>query len=140
MARPIEQMPLGTGATLREELERLSRHYDGVPVDVSWEGDREVPAGLERLAQSVLAEALRNAHKHARASKVQVKVAGDGSLFVLEVKNDGVGQVQAGHGAGMGLRLAALDALQRGGVVEFGPAESSHWRVRLVVPVPEAEG
>ena len=32
----------------------------------SWEDGIEVPAELEALAQSVLAEALRNAHKHAR--------------------------------------------------------------------------
>ena len=139
MARPIEPAPHASGAKLRDELERLSRHYDGVPVEVSWERDREVPEHLERLAQSVLAEALRNAHKHARASLVHVKVAGDDSLFVLEVRNDGVGSGEPGRGAGMGLRLAALDALQRGGVVEFGPAESSRWRVRLVVPVSEEE-
>jgi hypothetical protein len=37
----------------------------------------------------------------------------------------------------MGLRLAAIEALQRGGVVEFGPEDGADWRVRLVVPVRE---
>ena len=37
----------------------------------------------------------------------------------------------------MGLRLAAVEALQCGGVVEFGPEDGSRWRVRLVVPVRE---
>ena len=36
----------------------------------------------------------------------------------------------------MGLRLAAVEALQRGALVEFGP-EGRDWRVRLVVPVEE---
>jgi len=38
------------------------------------------------------------------------------------------------------LRLAALDALQHGGVVDFGPTGEGEgdWRVRLVVPVAEA--
>ena len=136
MARPLEPRPHGTGAKLRDELERLSRHYGGAPVEVAWERGREVPDELEELAQSVLAEALRNAHKHARPSRVQVTVGGDDELFVLEVRNDGVGRSERGHGAGMGLRLAAIDALQRGGVVEFGTSEASHWRVRLAVPVP----
>ena len=40
-------------------------------------------------------------------------------------------------GAGMGLRLAALDALARGGVVEFGPFGDGLWRVRMLVPFEE---
>jgi hypothetical protein len=35
----------------------------------------------------------------------------------------------------MGLRIAAFEALQHHGVVEFGPTEPSGWRVRLVVPL-----
>jgi hypothetical protein len=34
----------------------------------------------------------------------------------------------------MGLRLAAFEALQSGGVVEFGEREPGLWQVRLVVP------
>ena len=35
----------------------------------------------------------------------------------------------------MGLRLAALEALQIGGLVEFGEREPGTWRVRLAVPL-----
>jgi hypothetical protein len=38
----------------------------------------------------------------------------------------------------MGLRLAAFEALQHGGVVEFGVPQTGHWRVRLVVPAAGA--
>jgi hypothetical protein len=37
----------------------------------------------------------------------------------------------------MGLRLAALEALQSNGVVEFGEREPGTWQVRLVVPDDE---
>ena len=47
---------------------------------------------------------------------------------------------RAPGGPGMGLRLAAFEALQHGGMVEFGTAEPGHWRVRLVVPIAEAAG
>ena len=40
--------------------------------------------------------------------------------------------------AGMGLRLAALEALQAGGIVEFGEREPDVWRVRLAVPLDRA--
>ena len=87
----------------------------------------------------VLAEALRNADKHARPEQLSVSVAAPDGAFVLEVTNDGVDPRRSGTGAGMGLRLAALDALARGGVLEFGPAGDDLWRVRLLVPL-EDEG
>ena len=37
--------------------------------------------------------------------------------------------------SGMGLKLAALEALQLGGIVEFGEREPGSWRVRLAVPL-----
>jgi hypothetical protein len=64
-----------------------------------------------------------------------VQVARSDGTFVLEVRNDGAGP--GSRGAGMGLRLVAVEALQRGGVVEFGLEGESEWRVRLVVPVGE---
>jgi hypothetical protein len=56
--------------------------------------------------------------------------------FLLEVRNDGARE--GTRGTGMGLRLAAVEALQRGALVEFGP-EGGDWRVRLVVPMDEQE-
>lgn len=139
LARPVAPPRPDIGATLREELDRLGSSYDGPPLDVEWDPAVEVPQELEQLSQSVLAEALRNAHKHARPTRVDVRVGAHDGTFVLEVVNDGVDGSHRGRGAGMGLRLAALDALQSGGVVDFGPTgDSDHdWRVRLVVPIPE---
>ena len=134
MARPVDARPRSTGAGLREELERLARHYDATPLHVDWAEGTEVPDALEGLAQSVLAEALRNAHKHATPTTVDVLVGRSEGTFTLEIRNDGAGATVPGPGTGMGLRLAALDALQRGGVVEFGRVGDGDWRVRLVAP------
>jgi signal transduction histidine kinase len=138
LARPLAPPILDTGATLREELERLGRHYKELPLEVDWQPGTEVPEELEPLAQSVLAEALRNADKHARPTRVRVRVGSADGTFMLETRNDGVQAVpRAGRGAGMGLRLAAVEALSRGGVVEFGPEKEDEWRVRLVVPTDD---
>jgi signal transduction histidine kinase len=92
----------------------------------------DVPRHVEPLAQSVLAEAVRNAHKHARPSRVEVTLDRSNGTLTLEVANDGVsGRPKS---TGMGLRLAALEALQVGGFVEFGEREPGTWRVRLAVP------
>ena len=140
LARPVAPPRPDTGATLREELERLGSSYDGPPLQIAWDDGVEVPRPVEQLAQAVLAEALRNAHKHAEPTRIDVAVTSQDGTFALEIVNDGVEENRRGRGAGMGLRLAALDALQSGGVVDFGPTgDAGEWRVRLVVPVPVEE-
>jgi signal transduction histidine kinase len=136
LERPLAPLPPETGTTLAAELDRVAS-APGAPVIVDWPGDISVPPDIEPLAQSVLAEALRNIAKHADATRIDVGLARDSDTFRLEVRNDGArGQ---GRDAGMGLRLAAFEALQHGGVVEFGPVGEQGWRVRLVVPLAPDE-
>jgi len=110
--RPLGRAPRATQTTFLAEVDRLSRMHPD---------------------QSILAEAVRNAHKHADPQRVRVRVGRRDGALVLEVANDGV--IGSPARAGMGLRLAALEALQYGGVVEFGEREPGTWQVRLVVPV-----
>jgi len=135
LERPLA--PLGhrtsPAQTLADELERAAQAPPPAPrLTVRWEPGVIVPPAAEPLAQAVLAEALRNVAKHARATSVQVHVGAGEDTFTLEVRNDGV---RSGvRGAGMGLRLASFEALQHGGVVDFGSPAAGQWRVRLVVP------
>src|SRR5215211_126882 len=122
----------------REIHERVVQRLFGVSLVLDWPEGVEVPDELEPLAQSVLAEALRNADKHAHPTSVRVQVTRSDGTFVLEVRNDGARPGARSTGTGMGLRLAAVEALQRGGVVEFGLEGGSEWRVRLLLPVGEA--
>jgi signal transduction histidine kinase len=139
LQRPLGRPARETGTTLAAELERLSvEHAD---LGLRLEGDvPEVPPELEPLAQSVLTEAVRNVRKHAVASEITVRVRREDGVFVLEIFNDGVTGRRAPGAPGMGLRLAALEAIHVGGVVEFGPRPSGRWQVRLAVPTlaPEA--
>jgi signal transduction histidine kinase len=132
LTRPLAVEPPDTRATVREELERLARRWAQPPLVVRWGEDAVVPAELEPLAVSVAGEALRNVRKHAQPTRVEVRVDSSDGVFVLEVLNDGVRD--ATPGTGMGLRLAAFEALQRGGVLEFGAPGPGRWHVRLVVP------
>jgi signal transduction histidine kinase len=134
LERPlVPAVPLSR-TTLAEEVARLSApELPSANVTVDWPDGVVVPADVEPLAQTVLAEALRNVDKHASATRVHVTLASDADTFTLTVHNDGV--EEAVRGDGMGLRLAAAEALQHGGVVEFGPAEPGCWRVRLVLPL-----
>lgn len=141
LERPLAPVVQTTATTLAAEVARIAEADSaqdgspGLPLAVDWPEDVVVPMDVEPLAQSVFAEALRNIAKHASPTRVHVSVSSGADTFALEVRNDGVGS--GARGAGMGLRLAAFEALQHGGMVEFGTAEPGHWRVRLVVPIAE---
>lgn len=131
MQRPLGPPPRATPLCFADELRLQAGLHPEMKIEYRSVG--EVPAELDPLAQSVLAEALRNVRKHAHANTVSVRTQCDADAFELEVQNDGVESVVR-HRPGMGLRLAGFEALQAGGVVEFGPAGAGSWRVRLVVP------
>lgn len=138
LERSLEPTAEPAATTLRAELGRLGRQYKAVPISVEWADGAEVPNGLEPLAVSVLGEALRNAEKHADPTEVRIAIASVDGAFALEIRNDGI-RDQPGRGSGLGLRLAAYESMQRGGMLEFG-AEDDEWRVRLVLPAGEVEG
>ena len=133
LTRPVATQRRPAKASLSEVLERLPQRRPEIRVE--WEEGVLVPADLEPVAQSVLTEALTNADRHSKPSEIEVRVASDGETFTLAVENDGAGDGRATRGGGLGLRLAALEALRYEGLVEFGAAPGGRWRVRLVVPV-----
>ncbi len=133
LQRPLGRTPRETHTTAAAELARLAEQSQGVDLEV--EGPvPEIPAALEPLVQSVLAEAVRNVRKHARARSVIVRVRRSDGVLVVEVENDGVGERRPVGPPGMGLRIAALEALHAGGVLEFGERAPGRWQVRLAVP------
>ena len=119
-------------------MQRLGTAHPELGIVLESGAPGDVPTALEPLAQSVLTEAVRNAQKHARPTRVAVRVTRGDGTFALEVINDGVAGGR--RRAGMGLRLAALEALQSGGVVEFGERGPGRWQVRLVVPDGSDDG
>jgi GAF domain-containing protein len=85
-----------------------------VPVDVDVPLDRLDPA-IEASAYFVVAEALTNVAKHARARRATVSAAVAGGRLELAVHDDGVGTADPnGHGLlGLADRLASLDGSLR---------------------------
>ena len=110
----------------------VSRRAERTPeLFVSWPDSASVPEHLEPLAQAVFLEALRNCEKHSDAGRIDVRVAGPDD-FELEVTNDGTLATSSGAGAGLGLRLLTLEALQHDALVEFGALPGGRWHIRLV--------
>jgi signal transduction histidine kinase len=133
LQRPLGHSSRPTAVTFSEELERVRGLHPDLDIVLEDGAAEDVPSNLEALAQSILVEAVRNARKHADATRVGVSLGNDRGTFVLEVRNDGAHLHDGGRG-GVGLRLATLEALQHGGVLEYGESEPGAWQVRLVVP------
>jgi signal transduction histidine kinase len=134
--RPLAPPDLDDSAlTFAQELERIRRQPGQTPLSIRWQDGCVVPASYEPLLQSVLHEALRNADKHARASEIEVDLRANAEALYMTVVNDGVSAGPGRRGAGVGLRLCAMEALRVAGVLEFGAKGADRWRVRLVLPL-----
>lgn len=128
--------PSVPGRTLPNELARLAQDNPELGIDATGVEPIEVPAALEPLLQSVLRESIRNAHKHSSPTRVEVRLGRAHGALTLEVQNDGVPEEPRAAIPGMGLRLAAFDALEHGGFIECGARGGGTWLVKLVVAEP----
>jgi signal transduction histidine kinase len=104
-----------------------------LPVAVEVTAER-LPAELEATAYFIVAEALTNAAKHARASSAHVAVLVDGAVLRLAVRDDGVGGARTDGSSGLlGLhdRAAALNGVLR---IESAPGEGTV--IAATIPIP----
>jgi signal transduction histidine kinase len=98
---------------------------------------RELPAGLDLTAYRIVQEAVTNVRRHARATRVAVRVAYDEDELRLEVVDDGAGpgEERAVNGTGHGLVGMRERAALYGGTVEAGADPGRGFAVRAVLPV-----
>jgi signal transduction histidine kinase len=81
-------------------------------VDLSVDAAPRPPESIEIGVYYAIAEAMTNATKHSRATRIVVNVATRGSLVRATIEDDGIGGAQRGAGSGLvGLadRIEALD-------------------------------
>ena len=89
-----------TEAGLGPALRALARRSD-VPIDVDVRLDERLPTPVEAAAYYIASEALTNVAKHAHANVVELIAAHDNGVLTLEVRDDGIGGVDAGRGSGI---------------------------------------
>jgi signal transduction histidine kinase len=101
-----------------------------IPVDVAIAG--RWPPAAEANAYFVVAEALTNVVRHARAARVRVTAEGARGRLAVEVADDGVGGADPGRGSGLrGIRdrLAAA-----GGTLAIESRAGAGTRIRAELP------
>jgi signal transduction histidine kinase len=127
-----------TDRGLRAALEALATRSP-LTVELGEVPPGRLPTPVETSAYFVAAEALTNAAKHARCSRVDVGVRVHNGSATVEVHDDGVGG--ADPSAGSGLRGLADRVSALGGRLEVdSPAgEGTRVRARIALSAPETD-
>jgi signal transduction histidine kinase len=134
MARGIHPATLTEGG-LRPALRALARR-SATPVDVACPEAR-LPERVEVSVYYVVAEALTNAAKHARASAVTVAVEAAGDVLRVAVRDDGIGGADFTRGTGLVGLKDRVEAL--GGRITVDSPYAAGTAVRVELPITDAD-
>ena len=99
ISRGIHPATLSTGG-LRAAFKTLARRSP-VPVNLDITIEQRLPESVEVAAYYVVAEALTNAAKHARASEVKVQAGVTDKSLDLLIADDGIGGADSSKGSGL---------------------------------------
>ncbi len=131
---PLDAQP---GLARAEELLASARSA-GLSARLDVDGSpRALPAGVDVSLYRILQEALTNVLKHARATRVDVRVRYDADAVRLEVTDDGAALGSSPDGAdGHGLLGMRERAALYGGTLDSGRLPDRGYRVAATIPLP----
>jgi signal transduction histidine kinase len=131
IARGIHPAVL-TERGLAPALKTLARR-SAVPVDLHVHVEQRLPEPVEVSAYYVIAEALGNAAKHARASTVSVLAEVSGNVLLLIVRDDGAGGAGFTRGTGLAGLKDRVEAL--GGRIFLDSSRGAGTSLRVELPL-----
>ncbi len=135
--------PRGLVAALREYVERM-REQTGLDIRLEAPGEIRLSPAAETQVIRIVQEALTNVRKHARATRVWVRFAREGTGTLVTVSDDGQGfdlaQVQSAPGARFGLVTMRERAESVGGTLTVDTAPGRGTTVRVFIPGGETDG
>jgi signal transduction histidine kinase len=107
-----------------------------VPIELAELPSARVDPAAEATAYYVVAEAVANGQKHARASTIRIRAAVADRALQIEVVDDGVGG--ATETAGLGLQGLRDRVEATGGSFELESAPGRGTRIAALIPIPAA--
>ncbi|HEX3362962.1 MAG TPA: sensor histidine kinase, partial [Solirubrobacterales bacterium] len=131
ISRGIHPAILSQGG-LAPALRTLARRSQ-VPVELTVGAEEPLPAQLEVAAYYVVAEALANVAKHARAESAWVDLERSNGELRLRVRDDGVGGADPARGSGL---IGLSDRVQAvGGAVAVESPPGGGTRLEVTLPI-----
>lgn len=127
------------GKRLSEGLVELLQELQvKVPMDITWEMDEEIrlPKGIEDHLFRIVQEALSNALRHSKASKLEAKLLQRSDGVRLSIKDDGVGfELNAKKHASYGIVSMKERVNEIGGSLHIITAPDRGTRIEIRVPI-----
>jgi signal transduction histidine kinase len=112
-------------------LEMLARRGT-IPVVLHLELERRISESAEVAAYYVVAEAMTNTTRHARASGMDIDVRVDGGKLVLSIRDDGVGGADTSNGSGLIGLIDRVEAL--GGNLRIASPSGGGTALHITIP------
>jgi signal transduction histidine kinase len=131
LARGIHPVVL-TERGLGPALEALQMRAT-IPVDITEVPAERLPPSVEAAAYYVVAEAITNVAKYARAASATVAVRRSNGVATVTVSDDGVGGADPDHGSGLRGLAARVEALNGRVDVDSPPAGGT--RITAEIPL-----
>jgi signal transduction histidine kinase len=126
---PVVLTERGLGPALDSLLARAP-----VPVEIVEIPDERLAPSVEAAAYYVVAEAITNVGKYARASGATVGVSRSHTRATVTVCDDGVGGADANHGSGLHGLAARVESLNGRLDVDSPPGRGT--RIKAEIPLP----
>jgi signal transduction histidine kinase len=124
---PAPLIERGLGAAAQDLVDRLP-----LPTRLSLHVNGATPDPVSSAAYFILAEALANAIKHARATKLFVDLAQHDHVLRIEVSDDGIGGVGADGGVGLRSIADRVDVL--GGKLNIHSPKGAGTKIVVELP------
>jgi PAS domain S-box-containing protein len=132
--RPESLEKEGLVGALAKHTAALRARY-GIAVDEISGPEPEAPIAVKEALLRIAQEALNNTAKHARASRIELRLESAGDSLVAEIRDDGAGFDAGAQFPGhLGLQSMRERALRLGGTVEIISSSGQGTMVRATIP------
>jgi GAF domain-containing protein len=121
----------GLGPSLRVLAQRSP-----IPVELSMDSEERRAEPVEIAVYYTISEALTNAAKHSRATRIAVAVTAEGSTLRATIEDDGVGGAVAGASSGLTGLIDRVEAL--GGRFRLDSPPGGGTRIAIELPLGDA--